>query len=184
MSLEIQTEITKDDWLEFGLYHYADSAAVKRLRLILLLPGVLWSALWLGAAALSDTPAETAKALMPLILGGLIYVVLLLFRWRKASTRKTISRQLQSHLGQGENRAMFGQYRISLSEAGVAEVGEARQATTHWKAVEKVVVAGDWLYIYTSAFSAVIVPKRCFTDAARFEEFVAAARRYHALAAS
>lgn len=177
LNMEIQTDITNKDLIDFNLYHLSHSPTIKRQRLILLLPGLMWSGLWLGLSALGKEPLRTAKALMPLIMGGPLYIVMLLVMWRWS-----LSKQIQKHLAEGENKGVFGPQKIILSADGVADIGELSQSTTHWKAVERVTATDDCLYIYVNALAAVIVPKRFFPTDTAFEDFVKKAKEYHAQA--
>jgi len=179
MSVEIQTNITEQDLIDFNLYHLSHSPTAKRQRLVVtFLPGLMWSGLWLVLSAFSKHPLETMKALIPLIMGGPLFVLLNFVMWRWS-----LSRQIQKQLAEGENKGALGPRKIIISPNGLAEISELSQSTTHWEAVEKIVATDDCLYIYLSALSAAIVPKRFSPDATSFEEFGKTAKEYRAQAA-
>ena len=74
---------------------------------------------------------------------------------------------------------MFGRHRVTISPHGIAESGEFGESTTAWQAVECVVSAEEYAYVYLNALAAIIVPRRAFDSPAEFDEFVRAAQRYH-----
>ncbi|MCL4787363.1 MAG: YcxB family protein [Verrucomicrobia bacterium] len=53
------------------------------------------------------------------------------------------------------------------------------QTSTAWQAVERVANTGDHAFVYTSAMAAIIVPRRAFSSAAEFDQFVRAASDYN-----
>src|SRR5688572_10114552 len=105
--MEIQIDITEKDLIDFNLYHLSHSPTMQRQRWVLLLPGLLWSGFWLGLAALSEEPLRTAKALLPLIMGGPLYIATFLLLWRRS-----VSRQIQKHLAEGKNKGIFGPHKV------------------------------------------------------------------------
>ena len=176
--MEIQTNLTNQDLLDFNLYHLSHSPTAKRQRLIGLLPGFVLTGLWVGLSVMSDEPLRTFKALVPLFMPGPVYIVSLLAIWRWS-----IARQIQKHLEEGENRGVLGPHKIIISSDGVADIGELSQSTTQWKAVERVISTEHYAYIYVNALAAMVVPKRFFPNDAAFEEFVKLAEQYHNQAA-
>lgn len=172
--MEIQNQITQKDLVDFNLYHLAHSPIIKRRRLRCFLSGVVWSILWIVFALFSGS-VETAKALMPLILSGPLFMVMLLVAWRRS-----VPRLIQKQLAEGTNKGLFMPYRVILLAEGIENISQLSRSFTHWKAVEKICVTQESLYVYVNAVSALIVPKRSFPNDAAFEEFVKTTKEYYA----
>jgi hypothetical protein len=171
--MEIQIEVTKQDFIDFNLYHLSHSPTIKRQRIALLLPGFLWSGFWLWLCVDGAKTLHNIKTLMPLIIGGFLYVATLLILWRGS-----MKRQIQRLLSEGENKGLLGSQRVIISEEGIANIDELSTYTAKWQTVEKVIASDNCLYIYVSAVSALIVPKRFFASDAAFADFVRQTTEY------
>ena len=175
--MNVQVDITKQDVVEFNLYHHSRSPSSKRTKWALTLPGFLWSGFWLVLSLLSETPEETVLALMPLWLGGFAYIAVILLSWRRG-----VARQVGKYLAEGENKGLFGPRQVLLTPEGITETGELQTSTINWRAGEKIVVLPDCAYVYLNAVAAYIIPKRAFASEPGFDAFIGAAQDYHAQA--
>lgn len=171
--MEVQFTLTKQDLIDFNLYHLSHSPTVKRQRIGLLLPGLLWSLFWLWVSIDDDKTWQNILTLKPLIIGGFLYIATLLLLWRWS-----VKRQLQRLLDEGENKGLFTPQRVILSEEGIATIDELSTYTAKWQTVEKIIATDDCIYLYVNAVSAVIVPKRFFANDAAFGDFVRQAREF------
>jgi len=73
---------------------------------------------------------------------------------------------------------------IALTPAETRWTGAMSMTSTAWPAVERIVVNRDLIYLNVNAVSAVIVPRRAFSQDSDFQAFVETARRYQAEAAA
>lgn len=172
-------EITKDDLLAFNLYHYQHSPTARRQYLGLwLVPAFIWLLVCTGIWYLSDrgrgTPLRAFLELLPLFCGAPAYLIV--FPW---TYRRKLRKMVDSMVGEGRNRGVFGRHRVTISSESVSESGEHGQTSTTWRAVERVAATDERAYIYTNALAAIVVPCRAFADSSQFEEFVRTARGHH-----
>lgn len=168
--MRVSFEILLEDIHAFNR-HYATTAALPRrnqqwvrIALTLTLASLL---LALGAAISAPVPFW--------ILGALI----LLAWWRLYPRRiEAISRQSTKRLyADGKNVGMLGPHVVAFDDTWLSELTADREVRTKWRAVEKVVLTAEHLFLYVSGFSAVIVPLRAFGTAAEQTAFVEAAQR-------
>jgi hypothetical protein len=177
-------EITKDDLIAFNLYHQRHSPTARRQYLIVwIAPAVVWLLLCTGLWFLADrprgTPMQTLLDLLPLFCGVPVY--LLIFPWLY---RRKLSKIVDGMVSEGQNRGLLGRHRVTLSPENVTESSAHGQSSTAWRGVEKVAVADTCAYIYINALAAIIVPRRAFADAKKFENFIRTAKDHHEKAAA
>ncbi|MCM8789509.1 MAG: YcxB family protein [Candidatus Omnitrophica bacterium] len=79
---------------------------------------------------------------------------------------------------EGKNKGVFCKHEITLSPEGIAESSEVAKANISWIAVEKIDLTDKYIFIYTSAASTIVVPKRAFSDESKYREFFETAKRY------
>lgn len=82
-------------------------------------------------------------------------------------------------VSEGENRGLFGRRRVTISAQEVVDASELSRNSTAWRSVERVVVANEYLYIYTNALAAIILPQRAFADRSAFDTFARTATEYY-----
>jgi hypothetical protein len=68
--------------------------------------------------------------------------------------------------------------RLSVTPEALTQASELATGTYQWTAVEKIVVTDDHAFIYTTTWTAAILPKRAFANPEDFKSFVDIARRY------
>lgn len=182
--MTVEYEMTPDDWVAFNLYHHRRSPTARRryLRSWFFAAGV-WLlgclALWHLADRGRGTPLQTFLALLPLFIAVPIYLV-----WYPWAYRRNLRRTVAGMVSEGRNRRLFGRHRVTISPRGIAECGEFGESTTAWQAVERVVSAGEYAYVYLNAVAAIVVPRRAFADPEEFDKFVRTAQEYHDSAAA
>lgn len=182
--MTVEYEITKDDLSAFNLFHNRHSPTARRHHLrAWFVPPLIWllvcTAIWHLADRDRGTPLRTFLDLLPLFSGVPFY--LLYFPW---AYRRKLRKIVDGMIGEGKNRALFGHRIVTISEDAVTSAGEHSQTATDWRAVEKVVASDEHAYIYTSAMTAIIIPRRAFASVSEFEEFIRTARGYYEKAAA
>lgn len=171
--MRVSFEILLEDIHAFN-FHYAKTAALPRrnqklvrLALTLTLASLLIA---LGVAIAAPVPFW--------ILGALI----LLGWWRLYPRRiEALSRQSTQRLySDGKNIGMLGPHVVSFDDTWLSEVTTDREARTRWRAVEKVALTQEHLFLYVSGFSAVIVPLRAFSTEGERAAFLEQSQRWAA----
>ena len=172
--MEIQTEITRQDVIDFNIYHHARSRMARGPWGCFLVSCLLWLAFLLFGCLRSAHPWQTAKAIAPLWSFFPLVLLLLLFR------RFWVAHVANRMLGEGKNQGLFGVKRVRISPESFQEAGEWQTTATDWQAVERIETSPQAAYVYVNAVSAFIIPRRCFAEEAAFHEFVRLARQYQA----
>jgi len=177
-------DLTKDDLSAFSLYHHFHSTTARRQYLrSWFVPAVIWLLVCIVIWRLADrergAPLRTFLDLLPLFSGVPIYLIY--FPW---AYRRKVRKIIAGMAGEGHNRGLLSHHRVEISPQGITDTSELRQSSTAWRAVERVARNGDYAFVYVSALSAIIVPRRAFTTPTEFEEFVKTSSSYHEKAAA
>lgn len=174
-SLNVRFEMTKEDLIEFSLWHQSQSRSIvsRRRRIVVVFGGlgILLGVFKLLKPELPDYVWVGSGAL-------LLLAPILPIRIRQAS--RTL---LQKMMDEGANRGLVGRREVSITPLELANVGDLTSVTIRWPAIERIAVTDGALYCYWNAAGAVIIPRRAFASPAEFDAFVEAARRYQTDAA-
>jgi YcxB-like protein len=171
-------EITQDDLSAFSIYHHFHSPTARRQYLrswfvpapMLLLACI---GIWYLADRERGTPLRTFLDLLPLF--SVVPLYLIYFPW---AYRRKVWKIIAGMTSEGHNRGLFSHHQVTISPERITDTSDLRQSSTAWRAVERVATNGDYAFVYVSALSAIIVPRRAFTTPTGFEEFVRMASRY------
>ncbi|MBI4965562.1 MAG: YcxB family protein [Desulfomonile tiedjei] len=166
--MTLQYEITLDDLVAFNLYHFDHSRAVLRNRWLsrYVVPVMLGLLI-----AVIDFPPP-----LILILSWILFTGLWIATWpwiERRITRKHVTRFLL----EGQNKAMVGKHALKLLPNSIVETTEYGETTVGWAAVEKIIRADDVIYVYGSAVTAFVVPRRAFQTEEAFDEFFQTAEK-------
>jgi hypothetical protein len=172
-------DLGRDDWTAFNYYHHFHSPTARRQylqgwfipagALLLICFGI-----WLVASGSSGTPGSTFVALLPLF--SVVPLQLALFPWLY---RRKVKKIVSGMLAEGRNRTVLSKQQVNISPEGITKVGNFDKLTVAWGGVERVVKTNEHAFVYTSALTAIIVPRRAFKDSADFELFVTTATNYY-----
>ncbi|MEN9572552.1 MAG: hypothetical protein RL514_407 [Verrucomicrobiota bacterium] len=182
--LTIECEVTKDDVVEFNQYHNRHSPFGRQQysRMLFRFPAVwllVFAVIWFFSSQQSGTPLQSFLELSPLLYGLIFYLLYAPFAFRRA-----IQRAVNGMLEEGKRSGLLGRHRITLTPESVVEATEFSQASTSWRAVEGVVEFGNHVFIYNTAMSAIVVPRRGFAAQSEFNKFVSTASSYREKAAT
>ena len=93
--------------------------------------------------------------------------------------RRKVRKIVAGMIGEGRNRTLFGKQRVTISPESISRSSDFDQTTIAWSAIERVVKDKDYVFVYTSSLTAIIVHRRAFADDVGFDEFVLKATGYH-----
>ena len=171
-------ELTQADWSAFNHYHHYHSPTARRQYLqAWFIPALalllICLAIWVLASRSSGTPGATFVALLPLFSAVPLQLALFPLLYRRK-----VKKIVAGMLGEGRNRTLLGKQRVTISPEGITKTGDFDRLVVAWGGVERVVKTNDHAFVYTSALSAIIVPRRGFTDSVDFDQFVMKATQY------
>ena len=163
--MDIEYEITMNDLLNFNLYHLGQSSILRRFRIVVqfLVPAILIVILMLTVLTDNFSIILTFVCVVVSIFCLFLYPSYYPKHLKKA-TRKVCKERI--------NKTSICRHKLSLTPNGITEISVWRKKWEHWKVIEKVRSTDDYVFIYNSAVSAYLVPRRAFHDESQYEEFM------------
>ena len=148
---ELEYTVTEDDLIRFSEFHSAHSPFVRRRRaLYIFVP----SAILFFIALSSYFYAGDIIGFISFGSIGLIWIP-----WASWGVRRRLRRVVRKLYREGSNKALNGRHRLRLSDDGIHSSCPTDDSTIRWTGISKIEFTPDYLYIYMTAVSAVIVPR-------------------------
>lgn len=165
--MEITYTIEPQDLVAFNIYQFEHSRSLRTSYRM----GYFW------LAVISLLFAFFTSAWQHWILfGGWLVFSLVLFLGYRPLTYWNLRRGIQRTSKEGRNRGLWGKHTIVLHDKELEESSDAGHTNTWWSAIERIERNDDYIFIYTSAHSAHVIPKRSFDDGTQANEFYETAR--------
>lgn len=168
MVIEFETSI--DDVINFNLYHFQHSQTGRRslFKTRFIIPIVL-TVLFIISSFIYRSLHQ-----YPLLVFALVW-----FIFMPSSYKRGIKKYVRRMYSEGKNKSVICKHKLSVVPEGIVETTNVGEANIHWGAIEKVEATDKYIFIYTSAVAAIIVPKKAFSDDSKYTEFIETVKRYH-----
>lgn len=166
IKIKIEYELTKEDYLNFNLYHLNHSKMIKKS---LFIQRYIVSIVFLIVPFIFSSITE-----MPLYVYfpvfALIWLLWIIF-YKKYFDRIAIKR-IEKMLNEGKNLCLLGKYSVETNEDGFIEICPNGESKITWNGIDKVVENELYIFIYIDSVRAYIIPKRAFTNDNLKNEFL------------
>lgn len=164
--MEINYNLTEQDFLDFNSYHAKQSPAIKRSILKQRLMGPV---IFLIAAFLAIRRSDVQQSYWITLFGitSILWFIFYpkYFYWE-------ISRRTSKTLKKKENAKVLGEKTIRLASGKLKEIGIDNEEIASLDSIEKIEETEKHLFIYISPVSAFIVPIEAFEDRESKKEFI------------
>jgi hypothetical protein len=170
--LKIEYVVSKEDLIDFNMYHSMNSKTVQRSLLIqrfIFLPILL-----IMAIPYHRFTGVPLAFLLPFL--GVAAILWYLFYPR--SFQRTIKRNITRMVDEGDNAGITGKHTLEILPEVIIESNELGETKKKWNSVQKIVMTEKIILIYTSAMSAFIIPLRSFPNEFKALEFFNVAKQY------
>ena len=165
MDMEFQYELTEEDVVAFNVYHVKNSnLGRKSLRWQRVVSPLLFL---LFAFFLSvSTELETGPLFVVFGLTAILWAIYYpkYFYWH-------VTRQVRKALKEGKNDGLVGSHVLKMNKQGLTDISSNGESKMTREAAKQFKEDVGHFYLYNSAVSAVIIPKRD-VDAEAFRKFV------------
>lgn len=168
--MQIEYDLTVDDYIRFNEYHLGNSLTVRRIRQRSVAAGpVIYMAIGVALSVKDRHPFS-------LVLTAIVSIV---YAWAfPIYWRRTMRSRMRKFLAEGARAGGSEHGTLSIDEEGIHDTGPNGSSTTKWHAVTKVVDTDTDLYIYVSNVKAFIIPRRLFEDRGHLERFTREVRQF------
>jgi hypothetical protein len=178
----VEYELTIDDVLAFHSHHTRSSSTIRRqqrLTVLLLLSCTVVFLMLVTIRLLFDPTSRPVLHILSELWWGWALIATATAAYFYQRRDKWRRRVWQRMIGEGENRNLIGRRKLSIGPEELREAWMFGETMLRWPAIERIVLAGEYAYLYVSATSALTVPKRAFPSDESFKRFVTTAQRYH-----
>jgi hypothetical protein len=165
--MEIEYNLTEEDYLHFNLFHIKNSKTGKKSLLIQRLIGpVIFIMAAFIFAEIDEELSFTLLLSIFIILSILWYLFYpkYFFGYVKRHTKKLIS--------EGTNNGLIGKHVMTLDESGVTDISTTSETKVNWSGIQELKEDKEYLFLYNSAVSACILPKRDLENPEDIKKFV------------
>jgi hypothetical protein len=172
--MEVEFELTARDIRAFRSYHARESGAQTRAMVWGTVLGLLVSAFAIDELEASTDHPEIRVEWIPrftwergicVALGAGVTYCAFVFSRRRQHAEMT--------------RGLFDRHGVILDPEGLRVINARSDMLVRWTAVRQFVVSRNYLFLYLTANTAIIVPCRAFPDDEAFKAFRRLARRHH-----
>jgi hypothetical protein len=79
---------------------------------------------------------------------------------------------------EGKNLGVLGEHYMKIDQHGLIERTSVGESSSTWSGVERIARNNDYIFIYSSALGAYIVPRRAFASQTEFDKLHDLAESY------
>jgi hypothetical protein len=171
--MEVEYELTPDDLYAFQWRAAFTSSKGRRARRGVYLLWLLAVLLFAAVPAIGADGFVISRMNFTFILVALPIVVL--FQWclERLLMRRAILQMLKE---EKPGKGQLGKHRIVMGEDGLVESTAVGESRTSWAGVDRIEQNPEYIFIYTSAAAAHMIPKRAFKDIHEADGFYQLAR--------
>jgi len=168
MYMEIQYHLTEEDYVKFNLFFMKNSeTARKALNMQRFLAPVFFIFVSFLLAKIAD------MNFIGLFVIFAVISILWIWLYPKYFDHFVI-RKTRKVLSEADNPGLLGEHRLLLSEEGITETTAKSETRAAWSGIQDIKEDQHSLYLFNSAVSAFIIPKRATADIQAVKAFVMA----------
>ena len=166
--LKIDYNLTEEDYLNFNLYHAKNSKTVAKS---LLIQRFLSPIIFLIAAFIFSwiDDVSLVGSLITFSIIGILWIV-----YYPKYFYRLIIRNSKKMFKEGKNDGLLGEHCMMLSDEGIVDANPNGETKVKWAGIKRFEEDDKYLYIYNSAVSAYIIPKRALTNVVDVQSYVKA----------
>lgn len=176
--MQFEFQVTEDDLLGFNNYHYKHSPAIKRhiflTRSILALSFAI-------ASILINLIITDGMVLLAVAIG--LCIGLFMFVITPPLMYRSMQRNAKKVFREGKNTALNTINRYEFTPEGITHHSPISSGNISWQAIEKIEADSKAIYLYAEAVSALVLPRRLFSNDQEFQETLGQLQRYKTAAA-
>jgi len=171
--MEVEYELTRDDLYAFQWRAAFKSRIGRRSRRMVYLLWLLAIVLIAILPAIGPDGFVISRANFTFLIVAFPIVAFAQWLSETSLMRRTIRRLLAE---EKPDRGQLGKHRVVVSETGLVESTAVGESRTSWAGVDRIEQNQQYIFIYTSAAAAHMIPKRAFSSVQEAEAFYQLAR--------
>jgi len=166
--LEVDYVLTPDDLYAFQLRALQKSPIAKRSRRNVYI-GILAALVILTVVpAIGSDGFVFSRVSIGFIAIPVVIFVALTWLIEKPMARRAIRQVVQQ---EKPDKGQLGRHTVRLEDTAVVESTAVGDQRISWNGIDRIEYDPDYIYIYTTPMSALVIPKRAFTSSVEAEKF-------------
>ncbi|MGK7378201.1 YcxB family protein [Planococcus sp. 1R117A] len=164
--MQIEFNLTEEDYLSFNLQHVKHSkTATRSLRLQQILVPVIYIFLAYIFSVIVNTPF--LFFLIPFLIISMVWII-----FYPKFFYSSVMRNVKKMLREGKAGGIIGKYTMTLSDEGIIQTSTTEEKKASWPAILSLQEDEERFYLYNSAMSAYIIPKRALKNSNETREWI------------
>jgi hypothetical protein len=156
--MEINIDLTRDDYADYNKYYFLKKGLRKRIYIVIIV------AFGLPLVINSGRPFDLMTYLTTVIIAGLVFGLIYLGGMTFAMKR---TKKLPS-----DNGSILGRKKFMINDEGLIEESENNKNIQKWKGIKSVETNDNSVFIFVDNIAAYIIPKRFFKDDTEQQNFI------------
>jgi len=167
--MELEYELTRDDLYAFQWRAAFTSPRARRVRRWVYLGWLLAIVLFSILPAVGRDGFVISRVSFTFLF--IAYPAVVVAQWflERRLMRRALLRLLDE---EKPGRGQLGKHRLVVNGNGLIESTAVGESRTSWAGVDRIEQSPEYIYVYTSAAAAHVVPKRAFRDVNEAEAFL------------
>lgn len=157
--LTVDISLQEKDYIAFSSFTQLRSPEQKKKSQKAFVIRIIFFAIILGVFAWSDS--ITSNYTTTVIYGTLIVLLTVV---GKAFRKKALERGLKALYDQPDNDSLFERKEYTFSETGISVAARYTATQMKWLSIVKKIEIDGYIFLYTSAVNAMVLPLKYFND--------------------
>ncbi|MFZ0443610.1 MAG: YcxB family protein [Bacillus sp. (in: firmicutes)] len=163
--MEIDYQLTEDDYLNFNMFHVKNSKAIRRtLNMQRFLTPIIF------IIASFVLPKIGSISFLGVFITFLVVSILWIIFYPRYFYSYVI-RNTKKMIKEGKNDDLLGKHHMILSEEGIIDSTSNGETKVTWSGIQTVSEDKHNIYLYNSSVSAYILPKRELADVEQIKTY-------------
>lgn len=164
--MEFEYELTEKDYINFNIFHFGNSKAVKRSLLVQRIIGPLFFIVF-GYLYYQIETVSLPLLILVIIALSAVWIILYPMRFKGYITRNT-----KRMIEEGNNALILGKHHVTMNKNGFTDKTSRSQTSLQWKNAVSFQEDKDNLYLYHSPSYAYIIPKDKVGNVEEVKKFI------------
>lgn len=171
--MNIKFQLTEDDYVQFNLFHFQNSSMAKKTLLIqrLIGPVIFFISIFFFSKVLN-------LSFWPLFIMFSVLSILWFLFYPKYFYH-VITKQTKKMIYEGQNKGLIGEHKVVFTEEGIEDHTETGVHQILWSGIQQMKENDHYLYLYNTAVSALIIPKRRLANPNEIRSFIESCIQKH-----
>ncbi|WP_027409753.1 YcxB family protein [Anoxybacteroides tepidamans] len=156
--MEIRYRLTEEDYINFNLFHVRNSKAAQRtLNMQRFVTPIIFPLLAYVFSKIGNL--SLLGLLTTFFIMGLLWIV-----FYPNYFYRVVARNAKRMIRDGNNEGLVGEHHLVMTEEGVVDSTSCGETKVSWSGIKDFKESEGYFYLYNSAVSACIIPKRDVED--------------------